>query len=80
MNNSHSHQSDDQDHHEGPRGFNIVLIAFLAIIGFFLLMEHRAHLVGILPWLILALCPLMHLFMHGGHGGHGGHGNANKED
>ncbi|MBV1898563.1 MAG: DUF2933 domain-containing protein, partial [Cycloclasticus sp.] len=23
--------------------------------------------------LLLALCPLMHVFMHGGHGGHGGH-------
>jgi hypothetical protein len=21
----------------------------------------------------LLLCPLMHVFMHGGHGGHGGH-------
>lgn len=50
---------------------NFILICFLAIIGFFLAMEHRAHLYGILPWLILAACPLMHIFMHHGHGGHG---------
>jgi hypothetical protein len=27
---------------------------------------------GVLVWLPLLACPLMHLFMHGGHG-HGGH-------
>ena len=49
----------------------IALLAFLAIAAFFLWTEHRAHLLGVLPWLLLAACPLMHLFMHrGGHGGH----------
>jgi hypothetical protein len=35
-----------------------------------------------LPWLFLAACPLMHLFMHGGHGhGHGhGHESRGKPD
>lgn len=51
-----------------------VFFGFLAISAFFLLAEHRAHLLGFLPWLILLACPLMHLFMHGGHG-HGGHGS-----
>jgi len=50
----------------------IALLVFGGIAGFFLVLEHRAHLYGILPFLILALCPLMHLFMHRGHGGHGG--------
>ncbi len=45
---------------------NIVLLGFLAIIGFFLFTEHRAHLFGILPYLLLLACPLMHLFMHRG--------------
>lgn len=49
----------------------LVLIGFLAIAGFFLVIEHRAHLLGVLPFLLLLACPLMH-FMHGGHGGHGG--------
>jgi hypothetical protein len=47
-----------------------VLLAFLAIAAFFLFTEHRAHLFGILPYLLLLACPLLHLFMHGGHGGH----------
>lgn len=47
------------------------LAGFLAIAGFFLFTEHRAHLLGFLPFLLLAACPLLHLF-HGGHGGHGG--------
>lgn len=47
-----------------------VLIGFLLIAGFFLWTEHRAHLLGILPYLLFAACPLMHLFHHG-HGHHG---------
>jgi hypothetical protein len=45
---------------------------FLAIALFFLLTEHRAHLFGTLPFVLLLLCPLLHRFMHRGHGGHGG--------
>ncbi len=51
-----------------------VLLAFLAIAAFFLITEHRAHLYGILPYLLLLACPLLHLFMHGGHGEHGDRG------
>ena len=47
----------------------IVLIAFLAIAGFYLLAEHRAHTFAVLPFLLLPACLLMHVFMHGGHGG-----------
>ena len=47
----------------------------LAAMGILLLWsEHRAHILGALPWLFLLACPLLHVFMHGGHGGHGGHG------
>lgn len=46
------------------------LIAFLAIGGFYMFAEHRAHLFGVLPYLLLLLCPLMHIFMHRGHGKH----------
>ena len=53
----------------------IALVAFLAIAAFFILTEHTAHAFGYLPYALLLLCPLMHLFMHGGHGGgHGDHG------
>ena len=42
---------------------------FLAIAGFFLWQEHRAHVFGILPYLLLAACPILHNLMHGRHGG-----------
>ncbi len=51
----------------------IAWIVFAAIAAFYLWTENRAHLLGILPFLFLLACPLMHLFMHGGHGH--GHGN-----
>lgn len=51
-------------------------IAFAAVAAFFLLTEHRAHVFGILPYLLLLACPLLHLFMHGKHGKHGGHGEG----
>lgn len=55
---------------------------FAVIALFYLLTEHRAHLFGMLPYLLLLACPLMHFFMHGRHGGHGGHGHTdgNEED
>jgi hypothetical protein len=49
---------------------------FLAIAAFFLWTEHRAHLLGALPYLLLLACPLIHLLMHRGHGGHGSHGDT----
>lgn len=51
----------------------IALCVALGVIGFYLLTEHTAHVFGVLPFLLIAACPLMHLFMHHGHGGHGGH-------
>jgi DUF2933 family protein len=47
---------------------------FAAITAFFLFTEHRAHVLGALPYVLLALCPLLHIFGHGGHG-HGGKGD-----
>lgn len=45
----------------------LVLLGFLAIAAFFLFTEHRAHLFGALPYLLLLACILLHLFGHGGH-------------
>jgi Protein of unknown function (DUF2933) len=50
----------------------IALIAFLVIATFYLATEHTAHFFGVLPYGLLLLCPILHLFMHGGHSGHGG--------
>ncbi len=54
------------------------LIVFLSVAGFFLWTEHRAHLMGYLPFLIFLLCPLMHIFMHRGHGSHGNSDSNHK--
>lgn len=53
----------------------IVLFGFLVVIGFFLITEHGAHLLGILPWLLLLACPLMHIFH-----GHGHHHGGDSDD
>jgi hypothetical protein len=60
-----------------------MVFGLFAVVGiFFLLAEHRAHVLPFLPWLFLAACPLMHMFMHGGHGhGHGhGHDSQSKPE
>ena len=74
--------------HESPRTpgswfrstSGLVLLAFLGIIGFFLITEHAAHLFGALPYLLLLAWPLMHFFHRGHGGGHGAgdgdHGGA----
>lgn len=50
-------------------------IGFIAVAGFFLLTEHRAHGLGALPFLLLLACPLMRLFHLHGHGSHGAGGS-----
>jgi hypothetical protein len=73
---------EEHDHKSAPflrTPGGLVLIGFLAIAGFFLWQEHRAHLLGFLPYLLLLACPLMHVFMHHGHGGHGDHGNKGSD-
>ena len=71
-------EATEHEAHCAPRGFNWILVAFLAIAAFFLFTEHRAPLLGVLRFLLLFACPLLHLFMHHGHGTHGGH-NENTE-
>ena len=53
----------------------LVLLAFLTIAVFFLLTEHWAHVLGVLPYLLFLLCPVLHLLMHGWHG----HGHTNHD-
>ena len=72
----------NHDHHQhSPMAgrAKIGWIVFAVIAAFYLLSEHRVHLLGALPFLLLLACPLMHLFMHGGHGGDG-HGNDSPPD
>lgn len=69
MDHMHDHDSTGN----GNSRWKWALIGFIAVAGFFLWTEHRAHLMGFLPYLLLGACPLMHLFHHGGHGSHAGH-------
>ena len=51
----------------------VALVAFALSAGYFIYRspsEGSAGFSGWLPWLLVALCPLMHFFMHKGHGGH----------
>lgn len=48
----------------------ITVIGFALVAAFYVLREHYQHALGVLPYLLLLACPLMHLFMHHGHGGH----------
>ena len=48
-----------------------VFVAFAVMAAVLLWQEHRAHLLGIIPYLILFACPLMHLLHRHGHRHHG---------
>ena len=63
-------------HHEKAKPFwkNPIVIICLFAAGYWLYTYHPQHALGFLPYAILLLCPLMHIFMHGGHG-HSGHSN-----
>ncbi|PSO16100.1 DUF2933 domain-containing protein [Bradyrhizobium sp. MOS003] len=50
----------------------LLLAVIAAIAGALLFTQHQAHVLGVLLWLPLLACPLMHFFMHGRRRG-GGH-------
>ena len=61
-----------------PLGWTIALA--LAALGAYLFATHTGHILSALPYLLLLLCPLMHLFGHGGHGhGHGRHDRETRQ-
>ena len=58
----------------------LALLVVAAVGGFLLFTEHRAHILGFLPYAFLLACPLMHMFMHRGHHHQGGHRNTGRTD
>ena len=56
----------------------LIFLAFGAMAIVLLWTEHRAHLLGALPFLFLLACPLLHIF--GGHGSHGAHRREKRKD
>lgn len=51
--------------------WTMAAVAFLAIA--LLTSQHLQHVLGILPYVLLLACPLMHLFGHGHHHHSAGH-------
>jgi len=62
------------------RRFTIGACVFVAVAAFYLWTEHRAHLLGALPYILLLVCPAMHLFMHHGSGRHGSGSAQHRHD
>lgn len=62
------------------RRTKIAWVVFAIVAIFYLWTEHQAHLLGVLPYLLLLACPLMHVFMHHGHGSHGDSQHAPGEE
>ena len=65
----------NHQHPAGQEGFwrsksAIAVCVFLGIAGVLFVLEHRAHALEWLPYLVVLACPLIHFFMHGNHGGH----------
>lgn len=78
MPTEHEHNTQRKTQKEKTWWFSLpglIAIILIAIIGYYIITEHRAHVAGFLGsiplLLLLLLCPLMHIFMHGKHGGHG---------
>ena len=80
MNHSHEHGNGRP---AGPNWSRInqwLLWIGLAAAVAWMFFRHSAHVVTLLPFLILLACPLMHLFHgHGGHGRHGTHGRQGSD-
>lgn len=64
------------DHPTRPALATWMIVGALAIVAFFLVTEHTAHVLGALPYLLLLACPVMHLLMHRGHRHGGGAGDT----
>lgn len=59
--------------------FSLGLWAAIALVGYVVIIEHRNHVLDFLPYVLLLVCPLMHLFMHGRHGHHHHHHDHQRD-
>lgn len=48
---------------QSPAGF--VVLGLAAFVAVYLITEHTSHVLNLLPYLLLLLCPLLHFFMMG---------------
>ena len=56
----------------------VCLVLAAAVAGAYLTFAHTVHVLGVLPYLLILLCPLLHLFMMRGMHGQGGHSHAGQ--
>ena len=76
---NHSEHRPSQSSFTWPLLIKTCSVALAAIVAAYLIGQHWLHVAGVLPFFFILLCPLMHLFMHGGHGGHG-HDDTKDDD
>ena len=69
--------TDDRANRSRHKAAKLAFFGFALIALYLLYTEHRAHLFLALPYLLLAACPLMHMFHHGHH--HSDHDNGKDE-
>lgn len=55
----------------------LAMVVSVAVV--FLWLDRSGYAVGVLPWLVVLACPLMHVFMHHGHRGAHHHGPDRKD-
>lgn len=77
MTEGHNHQ-ENGDNQTFLRRHRWITYIGLGILTYFLLVEHREHVLPFLPYLFLLACPFSHLYMHGGHGHH--HKSQQRKD
>ena len=80
-----SNQHSDSDNHQHRESWlfsrtGVATVCALAVLGFLVYTGHSAHLLGLVPYLFILACPLMHIFMHGGHHNHHAAGNGEKSE
>jgi fatty acid desaturase len=74
-----------EEHTQAERGgrspaFKWIAIGLLVAAAALFIADHWVHVPQFLPYLLIALCPLMHLFGHGKHGHHGGHRSGKSDN
>jgi len=50
--------------------WRVITITIAVMVIYYLLTRHAAHTFGVLPYLLILACSLMHLFGHHHHGKH----------
>jgi hypothetical protein len=58
----------------------LTIFGLTAATLFVIIIAASASLSAVLPYFLLLLCPLAHLFLHSGHGGHAEHAARREQD